>query len=318
MTGTKRTAGFLPQPDFTATFPGPHPVGPHGQTTERELLGWLEEYPLLPSAEPRSVLVNITSHGASRTFPTVDSDDLTLFAELMLWLTAFDDEHGEANAAADPAALASHAGELMLILAGGTPLPASSPFAGALHDLLARFRARTSPAKYLGLAASLRDNITALLWEAHQMTEPERVALTTYLAMRPHTVFVKTVMAAAEIVLDYELADRERVLTPVRRLETAVGNLAGWINDLASYQRETSWGPTQPLSLPGLLQVRYHEGLEQVFQHISGMCEDEAGAARQRITELSNAPQSALTAHARALENIARSFIWHTSHTRYE
>ncbi|MFJ2008279.1 (12E)-labda-8(17),12,14-triene synthase [Streptomyces chartreusis] len=317
MSGTHHAAAIPPQPDFTATFPGPHPASPHSRRTERELLSWLEEYPLLPHAKPRSILVNITSHGASRTFPTAAPDDLALFAKLLLWLTAFDDEHGEANAAANPAALVNHSGELMFVLTGVTPSSTANPFPGALHDLLARFRARTSPAKYLGLAASLRDTITALVWEAHHAAEPDGVALATYLAMRPHTVFVRTIIAAAEIVLDYELADSQRGLASVRCLESSVANLAGWINDLASYQREASRGPVQPLSLPTLLQARYHWELEQVFTHISGMCEDEADTARQRITELACAAPSALSAHARALENIARSFIWHTSHARY-
>src|SRR5690606_1166283 len=153
-----------------------------------------EEYPLLPSAKARGVLVNITSHGVSRTFPTADPDRLLLFAELLLWLTAFDDIHAEANAVGDPAALVDHTGELMLVLADGDRPAARKPFPAALHDLLARFRARTGPAAYLRLTASLRDTLMALVWEAHHVARPEQVTLATYLAMRPHTVFIRTIM----------------------------------------------------------------------------------------------------------------------------
>ncbi|WP_445528154.1 terpene synthase family protein [Streptomyces cyslabdanicus] len=318
MTRTGDAVTILPQPDFTATFPGPFPTSPHGERTERQLLGWLEEYPLLPSARARSVLVNITSHGVSRTLPTADADDLVLFAELLLWLTAFDDMHGESNAARDLVALVDRTAELTLVLAGGSPPPLTNPFPAALYDLLARFRARTGPAAYLRLAASLRDTIMALVWEAHHVAEPERVALETYLEMRPHTVFVRTIFAAAEIVLDYELTDAQRALAPVRHLETAVANLAGWINDLASYEREAARGPAQPLSLPTLLRARHGGSLEEAFARAGGMCENEAAVARQGITSLAGDPPSALTAHARALEDIARSFVWHTSHARYQ
>ncbi|BFO18514.1 hypothetical protein SHKM778_49020 [Streptomyces sp. KM77-8] len=190
--------------------------------------------------------MDITSHGVSRTFPTADADDLALFAELLLWLTAFDDLHAEGNAVKEAAALVDHTGELMLVLAHGDRRPVRKPFPAALDDLLARFRARASPVAYLRLTASLRDTIMALVWEAHHVAEPEKVVLATYLAMRPHTVFIRTIMAAAEIVLGYELTDAERDLPSVRRLETAVANLAGWINDLASYGREVARGPAQP------------------------------------------------------------------------
>lgn len=318
MTGTGETATTLPGPDFAAAFPHPFPAGPHSRHTERGLIGWLEEHPLLPSAGARSVLVDITSHGASRTFPTADPDDLVLFAELLLWLTAFDDVHAEVNAVKDAVALVDHTGELMLVLAHGDRRPAGEPFPVALHGLLARFRARASPAAYLRLTASLRDTLLALVWEAHHVAEPGKVALATYLAMRPHTVFVRTIMAAAEIVLGYELTDAERDLAPVRRLETAVANLAGWINDLASYEREAARGPARPLSLPTLLQARHGGTVEESFARASRMCEDEAATARQEISALTLDQPSTLTTHARALEDITRSFIWHTGHARYQ
>ncbi|MFJ6686748.1 (12E)-labda-8(17),12,14-triene synthase [Streptomyces werraensis] len=307
-----------PRPDFTFTFPEPFPAGPHSEHTKCRLLDWLEEHPLLPSAKAREVLVDITSHGASRTFPTADAEALVLFAKLMLWLTAFDDIHGEGNAAYNPAPLVDRTCELMLVLAGDNPSPAVNPFPAALHDLLARFQARTAPTAYLRLAASLRDTIMALVWEAHHVTEPEKVLLETYLVMRPHTVFVKTTMAAAEIVLDYELTDAQRALPPVRRLEAAVANLAGWINDLASYERELIRGPAQPLSLPTLLRARHGGTIEEAIARASSMCENEAAIARQGITDLTCNPSNTLTAHIRALEDIARSFIWHTSHARYQ
>jgi hypothetical protein len=315
VTGVAATT--LPRPDFTATFPGPFPASRHGEHTERRLLGWLEEYPLLPSAKA-GVLVNITSHGASRTFPAADADDLVLFSQLMLWLTAFDDVHGEGNAAGDPAPLVDRTAELMLVLAGDGPPGRPDAYPAALYDLLARFRARTGPAAYLRLTASLRDTLMALVWEAHHVAEPARVALTTYLRMRPHTVFVRTIIAAAETVLNYELADSERALAPVRQLENAVANLAGWVNDLASYEREAARGPARPLSLPTLLQARYDENLEQAFARAGSMCEDEAAVARHWINSLAGGTPTTLAAHARALEDIARSFIWHTGHARYQ
>ena len=318
MTGTGDGGTMLPRPDFTATFPGPFPAGPHDERTEHRLLEWLEEHPLLPSARAREVLVNIAGHGASRTFPTADADELALFAELLLWLTAFDDTHAEGNAAGGPAALVDRVSELMPVLADGTASRAPDPFPAALHDLLARFRARAGAAAYHRLAASLRDTLMGLVWEAHHIARPEGVALATYLVMRPHTVFVRTIMAAGEIVLGYELTDTQRALAAVRKSETAVANLAGWINDLASYERERERGPQQPLSLSTLLQARHGGTIAEAFARASGMCENEAAVVRQGITDLAHASPDTLTAHARALEGITHSFVWHTDHARYQ
>jgi hypothetical protein len=47
------------------------------------------------------------------------------------------------------------------------------------------------------------------------------------------------------------------------------------------------------------------------------MCEEQAGTVQARITELTSGTEDTLAVHARALEHIARSFIWHTGHARY-
>ncbi|MFJ7238824.1 hypothetical protein ACIQWB_17035 [Streptomyces olivaceus] len=315
---TINDAAPLPLPDFATTFPGPFPASPHGEHTEHRLLSWLEEHPLLPTTKARNSLANITSHGATHTFPTAEADDLALFAQLLLWLTAFDDVHGEGNATSTPGAFVDRTSELMLVLAGNDPSPAKNPFPTALHHLLTRFQIRTSPTAYHRLTAALRDTLIALIWEVHHTTKPEKVTLKTYLAMRPHTVFIKVIMATAEIILDYELTPAQRTLNPVRRLETSVSDLAGWINDLASYKRESAQGPTLPLSLPTLLQIQNRESIQEAFARANDMCESEAVAARQTITDLSRDHPNNLTTHARTLESITQSFIWHTSHARYQ
>ena len=304
-------------PDFSSTFPGPFPVSPHAVHVEQQALRWLGEFPLLTSSDALRALCNITGPGVARTFPAADRDSLVLCAHLFLWLTAFDDVHGEATASRDPGRLVDHVVELTCVLAGDDAPNAESPFAAALRDLLARFRARATVSQYLRLTGRLRDNLLGIVWEAHHLAEPERVTLAAYCAMRPHTVFVRTIMATAEIALNYELPDRERALAPVRDLETALAHLAGWINDLVSYEREATRSPAQPLSLPTLLRMRHSWSTEQAFAEVCRMCEEQAGVIRARITELTSGTGNALMVHARALETIAHSFIWHTGHARY-
>lgn len=307
----------LPMPDFSDTFPGPFPVSPHAGRTEQHLLQWLHQFPFLPPSATLRSLCNITGQGIARTLPTAGPDDLTLCAALFLWLTAFDDTHGESAAARDLTLLVDHIAELTLVLADSPTVPSASadPFAAALQDLLARFRTRATPAQYLRLTGHLRDNLTGLVWEAHQLAVQKRVSVPTYCEMRPCTVFVRTIVAATEIALKYELSDEQRSSQPVRDLDQATANLAGWINDLASYTRESAH--TKPLSLPTLLMAEHGYSTQEAFHRISSLCEQQAEIARSRITLLSASETGPLRAHAEAVGHIAHSFMWHVDHSRY-
>ena len=309
--------GALPMPDLRSTFPGPFPASPHAEQAEQQLLGWLGEFPLLPPSDALRALCNITGHGVARTLPAADREGLVLCAQLFVWLTAFDDVHGEAAAAHDPAPLVSRGGELMRVLSDdGTPVPENA-FAQALADLLPRFRQLATPTEYLRLTGHLRDNLLGIVWEAHHFAAPDRISVAEYCAMRPYTVFVRTIMAAAETVLPYRLTEEERSSGPVKELETAVSDLAGWINDLASYAREAGRDRSAPLSLPTLLMRQKSCDLAEAFALTSRMCEEQAAVARSRITELTGSGEGALVDHARAVEAVANSFVWHIDHTRY-
>ncbi|MFB6977120.1 terpene synthase family protein [Streptomyces scopuliridis] len=309
----------LPMPDLRGSFPGPFPASPHASDIKQHTVQWLHTFPLIKSERALGALSDITAQGIARTFPTADRSSLFLCADLFLWLTAFDDAHGEAAGARDPARLVRRISECVHLLAGHNEPPGeSSAFAAALRDLLARFGERATPTQYLRLTAHLRDNLFGILWEAHHLDRPEHVTLHDYRAMRPHTVFVRTVMATADVMLGYELTDAQRSSAAVRELETAVADLAGWINDLASYAKETAHDGTSPLSLPTLLMREHMCDLEEAFRLASRMCEEQATVARARITELAASKERPLIVHARAVESVASSYVWHIDHSRYQ
>ncbi len=161
------------------------------------------------------------------------------------------------------------------------------------------------------------DNLFGILWEAHHLHRPDQISMPDYLAMRPHTVFVHTLMATADITLGYHLTEQQRSSAAVRELETAVADLAGWINDLASYTKETDPNGQGPLSLPTLLMRQHQCDLDEAFRLAARMCEERAAAAGPRITELAASGNGPLTTHAGAIKSIASSYIWHISHSRY-
>lgn len=116
-----------------------------------------------------------------------------------------------------------------------------------------RLRARATAAQYLRVTGCLRDILFGILWEAHHLAEPEHVTLRDYRAIRPHTVFARTLMAVAEVVLRYELPEEARNSEAVRQPESAVADLAGVLNDLGSYTREAARGVPNSLNLISLI-----------------------------------------------------------------
>ncbi|MFE4372557.1 terpene synthase family protein [Streptomyces sp. NPDC056835] len=322
-TGTQLSATLpmpmpMPMPNLRGSFPGPFPTSPYADDIERHTADWLQAFPLISSPGKLKALCNITGQGMARTFPTSDRDSLFLCADLLLWLTAFDDTYGESTGARDPARLIRRISECVHLLADHDEPPGeTSVFGTALRHLLTRFGERATPNQYLRLTAHLRDSLFGILWEAHHLDKPDHVTLADYLAMRPHTAFVRTVMATAEITLGYELAEPQRSSAAVREMEAAVADLAGWINDLASYAKETSHDGQSPLSLPTLLMRQHACDLEEAFRLASRMCEERADAAVLRITALTANGNGPLADHARAIKSIASSYVWHIQHSRY-
>ncbi|MEV8333861.1 terpene synthase family protein [Streptomyces niveus] len=288
----KNTSGVgpsaLPLPDLMDAFPGPFPTSSHADQVEQHLVQWAGEFELLAPPGARRALCGITGQGIARVLPDADLDSLVLCAELFLWLVAFDDAHGEATAARNPARLVDRVGELVCVLAEDEArMTHSRPDCGISSHASGPGPHRPSTSGSPGTCATTS------------------------------TVFVRTIIATMPIVLSYELLDEQRSSGPVRQLETAVAHLTGWVNDLASYARETDLLRARPLSLPTLLMGEHDLDLPKAFETASRMCEEQAAVARERISELSSNSSPPLTLHAQTLEHIARSFIWHVGHDRH-
>ncbi|GAA2784237.1 hypothetical protein GCM10010441_06450 [Kitasatospora paracochleata] len=318
MTTTDRTGvATLPMPDVSRTFPGPFPTSPHADRIQAHLGQWLHRFPLLGPPDARRTLCDIVAHGVARTFPTAEPDGLVLCADLFLWLTAFDDTYGEATAAGSPARLVRRIQGFVHLLADGEPPGDAGPFDEALHDLLTRLRTRATAAQYLRVTGCLRDVLFGMLWEAHHLAEPDHVRMHDYLAVRPHTVLVRTLIAVAEVALRYELPDEARNSPAVRQPESAVADLAGLLNDLGSYARESAKGVPNSLNLISLITRAESCDIPTAYAAASRLGEEHAATARHGIGRLATSDSAPLQQHAEALESIACSYIWHIDHARY-
>ncbi|GJF32399.1 hypothetical protein KNE206_50990 [Kitasatospora sp. NE20-6] len=318
MTTTDRPGtAALPMPDLSGTFPGPFPTGRHADLTEEHLGQWLHRFPLLGPPGAQRMLRDIVAHGVARTFPTAGPDGLFLCADLFLWLTAFDDTFGEATAAGSPVRLVRRIQRCVHLLADGEPPADADPFDTALQDLLVRLRARATTAQYLRVTGCLRDVLFGILWEAHHLADPGHVTLHDYRAIRPHTVFARTLVAVAEVVLGYELPEEARNSPAVRQPESAVADLAGVLNDLGSYARESARGVPDSLNLVALIRREQNCDVPTAYAAASRLGEAHAATARRGIGALAAGGPAPLAQHARALESIACSYVWHIDHARY-
>ncbi|MCX5216048.1 terpene synthase family protein [Kitasatospora sp. NBC_00240] len=318
MTTTDRPGtAALPMPDLSGTFPGPFPTSPHADRIAEHVAQWLHRFPLLGPSGARRTLCDIVAHGVARTFPTAEPDGLFLCADLFLWLTAFDDTFGEATAAGSPARLVRRIRTCVHLLADGEPPGGADPFDEALRDLLVRLRTRATAARYLRVTGCLRDVLFGMLWEAHHLAEPHHVTLHDYRAIRPHTVFVRTLIAMAEVVLRYDLPEEARNSRAVRQPESAVADLAGVLNDLGSYARESAKGVPDSLNLIPLIMSEQKCDVPGAYAAASHLGEEYAAAARRGIGSLATGGSALLAQHAQALESIACSYVWHIGHARY-
>ncbi|MEV8099094.1 hypothetical protein [Kitasatospora sp. NPDC085879] len=318
MTTTDRTGiAALPMPDLSRTFPGPFPASPHADHIQAHVGQWLQRFPLIGPHDARRTLCDIVAHGVARTFPTAGPDGLFLCADLFLWLTAFDDTYGEATAAGSPAPLVRRIQGCVHLLADGEPPGDTDPFDEALQDLLVRLRTRATTAQYLRVTGYLRDVLFGILWEAHHLTEPDHVRMQDYRTMRPHTVLARTLIAVAEVVLRYELPEEARNSQAVRQAESAVADLAGVLNDLGSYARESAKGIPNSLNLISLIRREQNCDIPTAYAAASLLGEERAATARHGIGELTASNSAPLAQHAGALESIACSYIWHIDHARY-
>ncbi|MEV7175697.1 hypothetical protein [Kitasatospora sp. NPDC093679] len=307
----------LPMPDLSRTFPGPFPTSPHAEDIQAHLEQWLDRFPLLSRPEARHILCDIVAHGVARTFPTAEEDGLFLCADLFLWLTAFDDTYGEATAASSQAQLVRRIRGCVHLLADGEPPGDAGPFDGALHDLLVRLRARATTAQYLRVTGSFRDVLFGILWEAQQLAEPDHVSMQEYHTMRPHTVFARALIAMAEVVLRYELPEEARNSPAVRLPESAVCDLAGVLNDLGSYARESAKDVPNSLNLIPLITREQNCEVPAAWAAASLLGKERAATARHGLDELAASHSTPLAQHAKALDSIACSYIWHIDHARY-
>ncbi|EYF02234.1 terpene synthase family protein [Chondromyces apiculatus] len=305
-------------------FPGPFRTSPHQQEAQRRATAWAQRFQLTD----RPAITSSCAQASAVILPDADLDAVALSVDLAVWLVAFDDRHVEvddaqvddaqAAAAQAAAALSRLLAEFVTVMNSGTGAPAAerSPFAAALHDLLARFRARSTASQYAHLTASLRDSFLAMVWDAHHGRRPAEVTLADYSAMRSYTILARPFMVVARIAAAHDPSQDLLDSPRFRRLEDEAATLCGWINDLVSYHREIARGHGDVLALQTILARDTGGDLEAASALAADHTRRKALHVRHLLDELASGADPH-PEHASLIEHVVRGAVQQITYARY-
>ncbi|MFF4433843.1 terpene synthase [Streptomyces sp. NPDC001513] len=302
----------LPMPKFLHLFH--HRTSPLAQPVEEHAQAWLHHYrlPEDPALRERVARTCLGTTTAS-VYPGAGQEVLELGADLIIWLTAFDDTHVEA-----PGSTAAHLTEQLAVFAGileqGGPTTGTG-FASALADLVRRMHTALTPGQRARLTSSFYTAFLGWNWELSLHGRP--VGLDEYNAMRPHTVYGSIVTTLIEPGAGLDLPDGVRDTPDIRQLNRTASLLSGWINDLYSFTYEQGT-QSPPPSLPTVLAHQHHLPLPEAFATAVRMFDDKAGEMHQKITQLRTSPTPGVAAYATACaEFVASNKLFYGVTRRY-
>jgi hypothetical protein len=245
--------------------------------SQRDMRGWAGEYPALFSAKPfDAALYSTLSLAMAFSGPWFDAKQLRMANKVCLW--AFGLDWLVDYVATSPSEAEDLTRRCMATAEGAPPVPGDD-----LTRMLADIRDElaASPAfPVLGPVwlEELRSMLDAMLREWHWKSEERRPSFEEYLGNADNLGFTFAFTSHWIHTSGPSVAD----LDGIRQASRAVQRVIRLLNDLATYERDLSWGDLNAL----LLGVTRSE----VEQHIAAL----AAAARELIIPLrKNQPEVA-------------------------
>lgn len=221
--------------------PFPSMVNPHSDQADRESFSWMVEHGLLSDADTAACLRRQRSGElAARTNPEVDAEMLRLLADWYVWLFAFDDGYCEDRTQiSTPGSMALTVSLLARALDAGLSVPGpAGPFATSLREVRDRIASIASGSQLVRWESTVRDYLSAQMWEASNREAGRFPSLDEYVAMRRHAGATYTCLALIDVTTRMEIPPREADGTAVKALMDITANLVSWDNDLYSHAKE--------------------------------------------------------------------------------
>ncbi|MFF4926277.1 hypothetical protein ACFY4B_37385 [Kitasatospora sp. NPDC001261] len=229
--------------------PFPSLTNPHAEQADRQSLDWLARHRLLDGRHRQSDRIGRqrSGHLAARTNPEVSAGMLRLLSDWYVWLFAFDDGYCEdRERGAAPGPLARTTALLARVVdpePPGDELPGpAGAYATALREIRDRVAAQASPSQLFRWECTVRDYLSAQVWEAANREAGTVPGLAEYVAMRRHAGATYTCLALVDLAAGDEVPAAEADGPSLRRLRDLTANLVSWDNDLYSHAKEAAGG----------------------------------------------------------------------------
>lgn len=265
--------------------PFPSLVNRHADVVGRATISWAERQGLLTEPKLKYKLEAVrVGWLIARTNPTTSLEGLQLLADWCTWLFLQDDQCDERGIGKDPDAVASIHTRSYEVLAGAPLHRNDPPLTRALVDLRNRFLARARPGWMERFLQSVAASFDASIWEAGNRARGVVPDMDTYLAYRPFTggvyTLVETIELTEQLGLPNEIYDDPYLQRIVRR---AV-NVVCYSNDIVSLAKEIKQGDVHNLVL--VLQHRHKISLNDAIYRAAALHDAEVRAFMDLESEL--------------------------------
>ncbi|OKI54683.1 terpene synthase family protein [Micromonospora sp. CB01531] len=209
-------------------------------------LEWADHFGLVAAAERRRLARIDIGLLTSLVLPHGLYVPAQIAADFSAWLFALDDRYcDERQQNLQLPELAALLARLTRVLEAPTAEPSSGstpawPFISALRDLRLRLAAVATPTQVARWVAAMRAYFTATLWEATNRTHKVIPDLDAYTMLRMHSGAMGPSILLLDIADGYELSTTTMSRPDVQALMEMTCVLAGWDNDLISYDKEAA------------------------------------------------------------------------------
>jgi hypothetical protein len=220
---------------------------------------------------------------AARTYPAADAELLQLVADILTWFFVSDDQYDERKLGASPQKMDKICDNFVRLLRTGNLRLAISPLGQALLDIRGRLTRRAGAAWLRRFTSSMELYFQGCLAESRNRQNGVTPDFEEYLQIRRASVGTYPCFDLGELAMSQPCPDELVTWPVVAMLRDLATDVVAWINDIVSYQKESSFNdPHNVIS---------------VFMNDCGIAHP---AAQARTVELINQQLDCFTEHARA------------------
>ncbi|MEU7634203.1 terpene synthase family protein [Nocardia sp. NPDC049220] len=206
---------------------------------------------------------------ACQLFPDSDPEDLAIFTMLCECSFLLDDRIGF-DEYDSPEDFQDHISRLDRILETGQAETRDPGLETALAECLQRIYPRQSHSWRRRIRQNFLDCIFAMGIELDNRREGHSPGLQEYISMRRNTIALYLFLDVAEFIHRIELSDALYDSSEMCDLHESFADIAGWMNDMASYHKEDAAGE---VNLIHVVRAEKNLSLVAAFDEVADMIE---------------------------------------------